>query len=200
MITAEEAEAVGQDVFRSVGKTVVGSACDEAGVEQVGEVAVPGNLSETDDDTDARESGDFCCEVLRAVADLLREGLVAGRCAADDGGYPGMTELEAVVAGDGFGFCGEAEIVKDWVHEVAGAVTGEGTAGAVGTVGSRSESKYEEARVRVSEAGDGAGPVCLILVGAAAGFAYPATVVAQTGAALAGDDGVMNLLEERGRR
>ena len=48
----------------------------------------------------------------------------------------------------------------------------------------------------IAEAGDGAGPVGLVLVGAAAGFADAAAVVAQPGAALAGDDGVVNLLKD----
>jgi hypothetical protein len=67
-------------------------------------------------------------------------------------------------------------------------------------MGSRSESKDKKARARVTEAGDRTGPIGLILVGAATGIADSAAVVAQTGTALAGDDGVMNLLEERRRR
>jgi hypothetical protein len=169
-------------------------------VEQVSEITIPGDLSEADDDADAGERGDFGGEMGGAVADFLGERLIAGRSATDDGGYPSVAEFETVVAGYGLGFCGEAEIVEDGVHKVAGAVSGEGAAGAVGSVGSWSESEDEESCAWVSEAGNGAGPVGLVLVGAAAGHSYAAAVVAETGATLAGDDGVMNLLEERGRR
>jgi hypothetical protein len=86
--------------------------------------------------------------------------------------------------------------VENGIHEVAGAVSGKGTAGAVGTVGARSESKDKKAGSRVSEAGNGAGPVSLILIGAAAGLPDSAAVIAQAGTAFAGDDGVINLLEE----
>ena len=107
-----------------------------------------------------------------------------------------MAETEAIVTGDGFGLGGEAEVVEDGVHEVAGAVAGEGTSGAVGTVGSGSESKDKDAGTGVSEAGDGTSPVDLVLVGAAARFADTPTVVTQPGAAFAGGDGVMNLLKD----
>jgi hypothetical protein len=35
-----------------------------------------------------------------------------------------VAQAEAVVAGDGAGFAGEAELVKHRIHEVAGAVSG----------------------------------------------------------------------------
>ena len=92
MVAAEQAEAVGEGVFGAVGEGVVGSAGDDAGVEQMGEVAVPGDFAEADDDADAGEGLDLGGEMLGAVADLLGEGLVAGRGAADDGGDPGVAE------------------------------------------------------------------------------------------------------------
>ena len=107
-----------------------------------------------------------------------------------------MAQLEAVVAVDGARFAGEAELVQDGVHEVAGAVAGEGSAGAVGSVGAGGEAEDEDAGAGVAKAGNGAGPVGLVDIGAAFGFADSAAVFAKTGAALAGDDGVVNLLEE----
>ena len=172
---------------------------NDAGVEQVGEIAVEGDLSEADDDADARQGLDFGGKVGGAVANLLGERLVAGRGAADDRGDPGVAEFEAVVAGDGAGFAGEAELVQDGIHEVAGAVAGEGAAGAVGSVGAGGEAEDEDAGAGIAEAGDGAGPVGLVLVGAAFGFADAAAVVAKPGAAFAGDDGFVNLLEELSR-
>jgi hypothetical protein len=107
-----------------------------------------------------------------------------------------VAELEAVVAGDGAGFAGEAQLVQDGIHEVAGAVAGEGAAGAVGSVGAGREAEDEDSGAGVAKAGDGTGPVGLVLVRAAFGFADAAAVGAKPGAALAGDDGFMNLLEE----
>ncbi len=48
----------------------------------------------------------------------------------------------------------------------------------------------------VSEAGNRAGPVGLVLIGAAPGFADAAAIVAKAGAALAIDDGFANLLQK----
>jgi hypothetical protein len=138
--------------------------------------------------------------MLGAVTDLLRERFVARRGATDYGGDPGVAKLEAVVAGDSERFGGKTEIVEDGVHEVSGAVAGEGTAGAVGTVGAGSESKDQDPCAWISEAGDRARPVGLVLVGAATGFADSAAIVSESRTAFAGDDGLVNLLEEYGRR
>jgi hypothetical protein len=54
-----------------------------------------------------------------AVANFLREGLVAGRGTADDRGDPRVAEFEAVVSGYGDGSAGQAELMQDGVHEVA---------------------------------------------------------------------------------
>ena len=96
------------------------------------------------------------------------------------------------------GLVGEAQIVEDGVHEVARAVAGEDAAGAVGSVGSGSEAKDEDAGAGVAKAGDGTGPVGLVLVGATFGFADAAAVVAKAGATFTGDDGGVNLLQKLG--
>jgi hypothetical protein len=196
MVAAEEMEAIGQDVLGAVGEAVVGPSGYDSGVEQVGEVAIPGDFAEADDDSDAGQSGDLSGEMLGAVTDLLGERFVARRGATDDGGDPGVAEFEAVVAGDGFGPGGEAQVMEDGIHEVAGAVAGEGTAGAVGTVGAGGESKNQDPCAGISEARDRACPVGLVLVGATASFADSAAIVSKSRAAFAGDDGLVNLLED----
>lgn len=199
VVGGQQMEAVWQQVGCAVRETVGRFAGDDAGMEQVGEVAVEGDLSQADDDANPGKRVDFACEMAGAVAEFLWQRFISRWGAAEDGGDPGMAQLEAVVAGDGSGFAGEAELVEDRVHEVAGAVSGEGTAGAVGSVSSGRKAKDEDAGARVAEAGYGFCPVGLIEVGAPLGLADGAAVDAETGTALAGDDGVANLLED-GRR
>ena len=189
-------KAIGEKILGAVGEAVFGFVRDDVCVQQEGEIAVEGDLSEADDDSDTRQRLDFSGKMGAAVANLLGEGLVAGRGAANDGGDPGVAELQAIFAGDGAGFGGEAKLVEDGIHEVAGAVAGEGTAGAVGSVSARGEAQDENASAGIAKSGYGAGPVGLVDVGATFGFAYAAAVVAETGAAFTGDDGLMNLLEE----
>jgi hypothetical protein len=196
VVRGEKMKAIGETIVGAVGEAVFRFACDDACVQQEGEIAVEGDLSEADDDLDTRQRLDFSGKMGAAVANLLGEGLIAGRGAANDGGDPGVAELQAIFAGDGAGFGGEAEFVEDGIHEVAGAVAGEGTAGAVGSVGAGGEAEDENAGSGVAESGHGAGPVSLVDVGATFGFAYAAAVVAETGTALTSDDGLMNLLEE----
>jgi hypothetical protein len=195
MIAGDEMQSVGQKVFEPVGEAVGGFPRDNACVKQIGKIAIKSNFAKADYNADARESLYLFGEVFRTVSDLLRERLVARRGATDDGGYPCMAEFESVVAGDGFGFAGEAEVVEDGVHEVARAIAGEWPSRTVGTMSAGGKSKYEDASARITEAGYGTGPVGLVLVGTATGLTKAAAVVSQAGATLAGDDGIANLLE-----
>jgi hypothetical protein len=163
----------------------------------VGEEAVPGDLAEADDDADAGQCVNLGGEMDRAVANLLRRGLVSGRCAADYRCYPTVAKREAVVAGDGAGLIGKAEFMEDWVHEVAGAIAGEWSAGAVGAVGAGGEAEDEDAGAGVTKAGDRARPVFVILVSAATGLTDMGAVLAQPGAKLAGDDRVADAVQTR---
>ena len=176
MVAGEEGDLVGQKVLGSVAKGVGGAAFDHALAEQVREVAVPGDLAEADDDADLGEGGDFGGEMRRAVADLLGRGLVAGRGAADDRADPDLAQLEAVVAAGGGWFAGQAELVEDGVHEVAGAVAGKGAAGAVGSVGAWCEAHDEDAGVGIAESGNRFRPVFLVAIGFAPRLADTANV------------------------
>jgi hypothetical protein len=193
VVCGQQVQAVGEKIVGAVGEAVVGFAGDDAGFEEEGKVSVERNFAETDDDADARESLDFIGKMGGAVTNLLWERLVSGRSAADYGADPCVAELETVIAGDGVGFGGEAKLVEDGIHEVARAVAGEGTASSVGSVGSGSEAEDEDSRAGVAEAGDGASPVGLVLVGAAFGFADTLAVGTKAGAAIAGNDCLMNL-------
>src|ERR1700761_2127199 len=98
MVAGEQAEAVGELVLGAVGEGVGRAAGDDPGEYKLGEVAVPGDLAQADDDTDFGQRGELLREMRAAVADLLRGGLVAGRGAADDGGNPSLAQSQAVVA------------------------------------------------------------------------------------------------------
>jgi hypothetical protein len=62
-------------------------------------------------------------------------------------------------------------------------------------VGARGEAEDEQAGAGVAEAGHGARPVFVVLVGAAAGLADAGAVVAQARAQLAADDRIANTFE-----
>ena len=190
MVAAEQMQAVGQRVLCGVREAVVGAASNDACGEQVGEEAVPRDLAKADDHADAGQRVDLGCEVDGAVANFLRCGLISRGRAANDRGNPGVAEAEAVVAGDGSWLVGEAEFVQNGVHEVSRAIAGEWAARGIGAVGSGGEAEDEDAGAGIAETGDGAGPVFMILVGAAPGFANAGAVVAQAGTELAGDDRV----------
>jgi len=195
MVAAEEGDVVGQKVLSCVAEGVGGAAFDDTFVEQMREVAVPGDLAEADDYADLRKRGNFGGEVRRAVADFLGCGLVAGRGAADDRANPDLPQLEAVVAADSGGFAGQAELVQDGIHEVAGAVACKWPPRTVGTVGTGREAKDEDACIGITEAGHGLRPVFLIAVGFATRLADASNVGDQSRATGAVCDGLLELAE-----
>ena len=87
---------------------------------------------------------------------------------------------------------GKAKFMQDWIHEITGSISGEGASGSVGPMGAGREAKDEDTGTEIAEAGDGTGPVSVVLVRPAPGFADAGAVIAQTGTKLAGDDGIAN--------
>jgi hypothetical protein len=122
-------------------------------LQEKSHIAVEGYLSKAHDDAHAWEGLDLLGEVGAAVANLLRERLVAGRGATDNRGDPRVTELEAIVACDSAGLAGKSEFVEDRIHEVAGTVTSEGAPSAVGSVSAWSETEDQDPGSRIAEAG-----------------------------------------------
>jgi hypothetical protein len=78
--------------------------------------------------------------------------------------------------------------VEDAVEDIAGAISGEHAAGAIGTVGSGGETENEDARPGVAERGNGAAPIGLVAVGAALEFRDFRSMGAEPGTAAASDD------------
>jgi hypothetical protein len=189
-------QTVWEKILGSVGETVFRFASDDSGMQEMHKIGVEGDLSEAYDDTNARQSPNLSRQMRGAVADLLRKGFIAGRCATDHGRDPGMPKFETVVAGNGAWFAGEAQVMQDWIHEVAGSVTGKRTACTIRSMGAGRQAKDKNSGSWVAKSGNGASPIGLVLVGAPPGFSDASTVFAQAGAALAGDDGFVNLLEE----
>ena len=196
MVAGKQVDTVRQAVFGCVGEAVWGFSRDYAGVQQMASTTVEGYFPETHDDFDAWQCGDLCSEVLATVTNLLRERFVSGRGAADDGADPCMAKLEAIVASDGSGLAGEAEVVQDRVHKVTGAVSSKRASGAISAVCAGSESNDEYTGAWISKAGDGARPVGLILIGTAASVSDALAVGSEAGAEFAVDDVVLNLLKQ----
>jgi hypothetical protein len=190
-------QTVGEKILGSVGEVVFRFASDDSGMQEVRKIGVEGDLSEACDNANARQSLNLCGQMGGAVADLLRKGFIAGRCATDHGRDPGMPKFETVVEGNGAWFAGEAQVMQDWIHEIAGSVAGKRAACAIRSVGAGGQAEDKNSGSWVAKSGNGASPIGLVLVGAPLGFSDASTVFAQAGAALAGDDGFVNLLEER---
>lgn len=90
--------------------------------------------------------------------------------------------------------------MEDGIHEGSRSVAGEGAAGPIGAVSAGSKAQNKNAGARVSESGNRARPVGLVLIGAAAGFADATAIVAKAGTTVALDDGVVDLLQNRRER
>jgi hypothetical protein len=199
MIAGQKAETVWQNVFRSVSKAIVGLARNNASLQEISHVPIKSYLAEANNYANFPQGFNLCGEVSRAITNLLGSRFVAGRGAADDGSDPGVAKFQAVVAGGACWLAGEAQFVQHGIHEVAGAIAGEGAARSIGSMRTGSKPEDENAGARVSEARDWPGPVGLILIGAALCLADASAVIAEPRATLAADDRFSNLKEKRGR-
>jgi hypothetical protein len=75
---------VREKILGSVGEMVFGLAGDHSGLKEMRKIAVEGDLSQADDDTDAWQSLNLRSQMGGTVANLLRKGLIAGRGTTDD--------------------------------------------------------------------------------------------------------------------
>ncbi len=184
-------------------KPVIGFACDDTRLQEICQVTVEGDLSEADNDSDFRgRLSIFGGEIAAAVANLLRGGLIAGWGAADNRGYPSGAWRSTSPSSretHSLRLVGEGEPVRcrPGLHEVV-FVACEGTSGAVGSMGSGQKAKDQDGgRMDLRSRGRGRGPVGLVLI-VRDGESRPMSLQylrGGVGEALAGDDGLANLLE-----
>ena len=88
VVCGEKMKAVGKQILGPMGEAEFGFSGDDASVQKVGEIAVKGDLPQTDDDADAWQGLDLIGQMDGTVADLLRKRLVAWRGAANHRGDP----------------------------------------------------------------------------------------------------------------
>jgi len=89
--------------------------------------------------------------------------------------------------------------VQDRIHEVAGAIPGERTTCAISAVSAGREAEDKDSSPGVTKTRDWASPIGLVLVSSTLGFSDFAAIGPQSGAALASDDGLVDLWEKMGR-
>ena len=154
-------------------------AFDDSRAEKMREVAIPGNLPETDDNPDPRQERELLREVRGTFADLGGCRLVAWRSAANDCADPHAPQTEAIADVGGVWLIGETGIMQDGIKKITRAVPGKDPAGAVATVSTGREAEGQDAGARVAEARNGPGPVGLVDVGAAFALANALAVVAK---------------------
>ena len=143
-----ERQAGAEVVGDAVAEGVAAARRDAPDLAQHGQEAVHGHPAQGQDRAHAREQRPLPCQVLAAVADLLRQRPVAGRRAARDRGHVAVDEAQAVVAGDGDGLVGEARAMQRGEEEIARAVAGEDAAGAVAAVRGGGQAHDQQARAR----------------------------------------------------
>ncbi len=182
-----------QLVFGSMVEPVSRPPRDRSLSQHVGQIAIPGNLSEADDHPHLRERIKFRSQVSSASSNLLGGGFVGGRRAANHGRDIGMAQPQAILAMRCRWLRREAERVQHRVHEIAGAVSRKGASGTIRSVGAGCQSQNENPGTGVAETGYWPRPVSLIPVGTASRLPDCGAVAAKSRAELAGDNLVLNL-------
>lgn len=167
---------------------------DHAFREQVCEVAIESDLPEADDDLYPRQRVHFCCKVLRAVADLLRSRLVAGRGTSHHRGNPDMAQLQSIFARNGVAVVCKAYVMQYGIHEVARAIARKWPPSAIRSMGPGRKPEYKDSRLRIAKAGNWLRPVGVIKIGTTLLLADPFAVGAKALAGFASDDGGTDIL------
>ena len=134
-------------------------------LEQV-EVAVVGDPSERQYQTQLRQRVEIIAQPRAAVGHFVAARLVAGRHAAGGGGDPQAVEPQPVGPVDTFGRAGQTGAPQRRVEKRARGVAGEHAAGAVAAVGAGREPQQQQAGGGVAEARHRAAPVALLAVAA----------------------------------
>lgn len=167
MIARQQPAVAWNAIFHAMAEEPLAAAVDLTCAQQVSDDAIETDFSQTNDHAHMRQRGDFFVEPGRAGSNFVRQGLVAGRGAANDGSDPCTDEAHAVAPVTGGGLRGKARAIEQRVEEVSRAVAGEGPASTVRSVRSGSEADEEHARVRVAERRDRFAPVFKITISAA---------------------------------
>jgi len=134
---------------------------DAARARVVSEHRAPGDGAEGEDDAHVGEERQLVVEEVGAAGDLVGARRVVGRSAADGGDDVSVRERQAVVARGARGLAGEAGAMERGEEEVARAIPGEDTPGAVRAVRGGRETENRDPRPRVAEPGDRSPPVPL---------------------------------------
>lgn len=128
----------------------------EVGCRLVGEV------SETNDDADLGEQGDFAIEERPARITLDGQRRIPRRGALHGRRHPCTAQLESVPAVCGSRLVGESRLVHGAVEPVPAAVAGEHPARAIGAVRRGGETKNQETRRWVTETRHATTPIIVI--------------------------------------
>lgn len=98
VVRREKGVAIGQCVFGSMPENEAFAVWNDLVSDQVCNVSIERHLPHADDDAQMAEQRNLFVEERRAIANLGWQGLVAGRCAANDGSDPEIAELHAVIS------------------------------------------------------------------------------------------------------
>ena len=196
MVAPYQRHAVRQHVLGAVAEGIRRSSVDDAGCQQVRQVAVPRHFAKAHHDPHPRERRHLRRKVRRTVANLLRRRFVAGRRAPHHRSDPCIEQPQPVVAMRPGRLRGKAGFEQHRIHEVARAVSREDPPRAVGSMRSRRQSKDQHLRPRIAEAGHGPSPVGLLEVRPPPNPADLLAVGAEPWAAFAGDNCILRIAQE----
>src|SRR5579864_1880743 len=142
------------------------AASEQATSFQIIEISVESNLAQGNDHLHPLESLNLAIEKLRAFGEFLRQRLVVGRRAPHRRRNVQIFQLESVVAIGCRGLAGESGLMQDWIHKLAGSISGKGTTSTIGAVRARGQSQDEHPRLSIAKPGHRPAPVVTLTVSA----------------------------------
>jgi len=180
-----DAGAVAEDRSRANDRTAVASG------ECKG--SIPRDLAQRENNALPFEQTPFIVEERAAVGDLLWKRLVRRRRAPRGGADVAVGKGEPIAAALAGGLIRQAAAMQGGEEEIARAISGEHSSGAIGAMGGGGEADDPDPRIWIAKAGNGFAPVVPFDESAAFFLRDIEAVIAQPRTTGALDNGAMKL-------
>src|SRR5437764_10686925 len=167
MVAGHQNFSIWKHVFGAVGKQEFGLALHNPSPYQISQVCVEPDSAEGHHYFYLFQAGKLAIEEWSAVGQFLGKRLVGWWCTTTGRSDVGVQQLQTVINPPAIRLIGKPCPVENWIHEVAGRVSGEWPTGTVGAMRSRRQAKDQYACIVISEARNRLAPVLPVAVGAA---------------------------------
>ena len=188
MIRHKQIQAIRQQIFSPMAKTVSRPPLNHASSQQLRKVSIERNLSQRNYDPDPLQFSGLGGEVPCAVSNLNRRRLITRRRTSHHGRNPRVPQLQPVLTRDRIAMVRQTNLMQHRIHKVPRTIAREGPTRPVRAMRSGSQSYNQNSRLRITESRHRLRPISLVKIGAALLLTNRPAISPESLAALARDN------------